>query len=121
MAGVLVLVIGAVSLLRRGKRAIRLLQVWVVLQVLFAVQGVVVGYLLLDMNIELQQSIMEAVERSAGNASIPSPTIEEMRSGAITNLVILTGVSMIFPVVIGLLMTRKSWVEESRSWGSEAS
>lgn len=121
MFGVLVLVIGAVSLLRRGKLALRLIRIWVVLQVLFAIQGVVVGYLLLDMNIELQQSIMDAVERTAGDASMPTPTSEEMRSGAISNLVVLTGVSMIFPVILGFLMTRKSWVEEAKSWGSEAS
>ena len=92
-----------------------------VLQVLIAIQGVVVGYLLLDVNIELQQSIMEEVTRKTENASIPTPSNEEMRASAIWNLVMLTGVSMIFPVVIGLLMTRKTWVKEARSWGSEAS
>ena len=92
-----------------------------VLQVLIAIQGVVVGYQLLDVNIDLQQSIMEEVARKTENASIPTPSKEEMRASAIGNLVMLTGVSMIFPVVIGLLMTRKTWVKEARSWGSEAS
>ena len=118
---VVVLIIAAMSLLRRGRRAIRWIQIWVVLQVLIAIQGVVVGYLLLDVNIELQQSIMEEVARKTENASIPTPSNEEMRASAIGNLVMLTGVSMIFPVVIGLLMTRKTWLKEARSWGSEAS
>ena len=121
MALVLLLLVGAFGLMRRKRSSLKLLRAWVVLQVVLAIAGVVVGFLMIDSNIEYQQQISNAVrdmmvDQGQDASAFPQQSKEEMRTGAIFGLVIGTPLQMAFPVVIGLLLTRRRWREEAASW-----
>ena len=121
MALVILLFVGAVGLMRRKQASLKLLRIWVVLQVVLALAGVVAGVLMIDSNIKYQEQISDAVremmvDRGENADAFPRQSEEEMRRGAVIGLIVGTPMQMAFPVVIGLLLTRRRWREEAEGW-----
>ncbi len=125
MCLVILLVVGSVLLLRRRPSAMKFLKIWVVLQLILTIAAVVAGFLMIDSNIEYSERVTDAVremlsERGDNADAVPRQSEEEMRRSAYMGLIFGVPMQLAFPVVIGLLLTRRKWREQAAGWEEAA-
>jgi hypothetical protein len=118
----IVLLIGSIHLLRRKKSGIRLILTWVVLRVLLAIVGLGFVFGTLQAQVAYQLQVQDAVQErmASNNAAYPTKTSEEIASSTKFWGLGGTSVVLIFPIVIGVLLTSKSRREYVASWEREA-
>ena len=122
-----VLAVGAVGLIRRRAAAVRLLKFWVVATICSVFIHIVLGFLAIDNNVDLQLRIQEASVRMIRerNQEISGQELsrmgmdkseDEIRSASTRNILIVGGLPMIYPVVIGFLLTNRRRASQVESW-----
>ncbi len=117
--GVLML-IGAVNLLRRRRAGPRLLKRWAILRMLLILIAVVLLVLTAPAQVDLQRSVQEYqndIHRDAGRADM----IQESTDDDLWRLVMLQGgfgvlVTVIYPVFLGLWLSRKKITADVERW-----
>lgn len=119
-----VLLIAGFGVMRRRASGFRLLRIWVIIKVIEGVVGVGLGFMFMDDNVAFQASIQDAMlelvkDRGGDVNEIPVKSTEEITNSAVLTLIIAAPVVLAFPIVIGLLGTKKRWQEEVAGWGTE--
>lgn len=122
----ILLLMGAIGLLRRKPSSVRLLRTWVVLAIVSTVVNIGIGFAAIGPNIEIQKSIQEAVldkvKEDGGDPDAPQfadlqKDDEAMRREAIRNLAIFGGgLPMIYPLIVGFLLTGKRRSAQVEQW-----
>lgn len=121
MAVAIVLLAGSVSLLRRSTRSLAILKTWVALAVVTTIIGIGLGFLLLDANVQLQLDIQDAtramiLDRGGDPSQFPAKTADEIKSQSRTMLAVFGLLPMIYPVILGFLITSRSRAEQADNW-----
>lgn len=116
-----VLLVGSVGLLRRSPRSLGILKAWVALAVVTTLLGIGLGFLLLDANVQYQLDIQDATramirERGGDPSQFPAKTAEEIKSQSRLMLAVFGLLPMVYPVIVGFLVTSKSRTEQAMNW-----
>lgn len=121
----IMLLAGAIGLIRRHASSVRLLRTWAVLAIVSTVLGIGIGFAAIQPNVELQMSIQEAIldkiEQDGGDTSDPrfadlNKDEETMRRESIRNLAIFGAIPIIYPVIIGFLLTGRGRTDHVETW-----
>lgn len=121
----IMLVMGAIGLMRRHASSVRLLRTWAVLAIVSTLLGIGIGFAAIQPNVELQMSIQEAildkVERDGGDPDDPRfadlrKDEETMRRESIWSLAFVGMLPIIYPVIIGFLLTGQTRTEQVETW-----
>ena len=116
-----VLLVGSISLLRRSTRSFGILKTWVALAIVTTIIGIGLGFVFLDANVQYQLDIQDAtkamIKDRGGNVSqFPAKTAEEIKSQSRIMLAAFGLLPMIYPVILGFLITSKSRSEQATNW-----
>ncbi len=122
--GVLLLV-GAVKLLQRRAAGVKLLKTWVVLRLVLLVIGSGVNVFLIPPQVEMQKEILAAQNRMFIESGQPQQVQEidevEIRRVLIIQTVVFTAIIAVYPLFLGMFLSRKRITEEVAMWGDERS
>ena len=125
----IMLVVGAVGLLRRRVAALRTLKVWAILAIVSSLAGIGIGFAAIQPNVELQMSIQDAIRdkiaKDGGDPNAPqfddlNKDEETIRRESIRNLAIFGVVPIIYPAIVGFLITSRRRVDQAESWNDQA-
>lgn len=115
----IILLKAGINLLRRRPGCLKLLKTWVVLRLIMALVSLVLVYVTLPANIAMQQSMMESMNELARKNGQPEQNFSE--NTFFTRAVVGAGLSMIitliYPVVLGLYISRQKITDEVSEWG----
>ena len=116
----IVLFTGGVSLLRRRRGALKVLKAWVAITVVLSILGLGLGYLAIEPNLQMQMEIQEATqklvkERGSGR-EIPTQTRDDMRAQSKLMLSIFGALPLVYPVIVGFLITNRTRLEDVEAW-----
>ena len=117
----IVLVVAGLGVLRRRTNSFRLLRIWVIIKIAESVIGLGLGLMFMDAQVEYQTSIQDAtreliLERGGDASAVPEKSADAIRRSSMMSLVFVGPLVLVFPVVIGLLATKKSWREDVDGW-----
>ena len=120
----ILLLVGAYGLLKRKQSGYKLILTWVVLRIVVAIIGLGLGFATVGDNVLYQKQIQEATNdmmesRGVSTSSMPQKTDAEIASSAKMTILIATPVVLIFPIVVGLLLSSRTRREHMKTWGSE--
>ncbi|MDA7660025.1 hypothetical protein N8556_00445 [bacterium] len=121
MAIAILLLTGSVGLLRRSTRSLGLLKAWVAIAIVTTIIGIGLGFVFLDANVQYQLDIQDAtkamIKDRGGDASqFPAKTAEEIKSQSRIMLAVFGLLPMVYPVILGFLITSKSRSEQAMAW-----
>lgn len=116
--GVLML-LGAIGLLRRRARGVAQLKLWAALRLLLLVIGLGFGVLTMGAQVDMQRGGYEfrnrMVEEQGGDPQ-PIPSEESLAMRVKLQMGIGTGVFLIYPLFLGLFLSRRKVTDEVAEW-----
>lgn len=121
------LLVGAIGLIRRRAGSVRILKAWVVLVLCATVIQIGLGYFTIDNNVDLQVRIQDATSEMIreANPKISAQELDEMglgksadeiRTASIRNTLLLGSIPALYPIILGFLLTSKGRVSEVDAW-----
>ena len=121
------LTVGGIGLIRRRPASLGLLKIWVVAAIVTAIIRIVLGFFTIDNNIDLQMRIQDATAEMVREQSPQisgqeladmglNKSADEIRAESTRNTLLLGGVPMIFPIILGFLLTSKGRVQQVDQW-----
>ena len=121
------LFVGAVGLIRRRAGSVRLLKVWVVAVIGATIIQIALGYFSIENNVDLQVRIQDATSEMIREANPDisgkeldemglGKTADEIRTVSIRNTLLFGSIPVLYPVILGFLLTSKSRVSEVDAW-----
>ncbi len=115
-----ILLIGSINLLRRKRKGVAQLKVWVVLRLLLLLLGLAVTVLTFPINMEFQRDLMDKQIAQAKRQGQPTGMMENMRDKMDTvgmaSTAGITVVIAIYPLFLGVYISRKKVTEEIHYW-----
>ncbi len=116
----IVLLAGSISLLRRKRNALTILKSWVAITVVLSILGLGIGFLAIEPNVQFQMEIQNATQKlikeRGGGMDIPRKTADEMRSQSKIMLPIFGLLPIIYPVIVGFLITSRTRLGDVETW-----
>ncbi len=115
----IVLLTGAVGLLRRRRSSVGLLRKWVILRIIMVLVGVVVTIVTAPAQIEMQRQAYDFQVRMLAEANRPAPpprTDEEMWFWLIVPTGIAGMLVSLYPLFVGFFLSRKKINDEVAEW-----
>jgi hypothetical protein len=116
----LVLLFGAINLLRRRPSGVRLLKTWAMLRIVLLVVGIGMAIVMLPANIEFQRAMIEASNERMRESGRPDMVQEFDEDKQWTQTVISSGVwtavLAVYPVFIVFFLSRKKIDQEIEQW-----
>ena len=117
----IVLFSGGIALLRRRRNALGILKAWVAVTIVLTILGVGIGFVAIEPNVQLQLEIQDATikmvkERGGKAGDIPVQTADEMRSQSRYMLAIFGLLPMVYPVIVGFLITSRGRMSDVEAW-----
>ncbi len=116
----LVLLFGAINLLRRKRSSIAQHKRWAVLRLILIVVALLVNVVFMNANIEFQRASQDAVNRMMIENGQAQAVQEFDENGAWTKTVIMqgvfAGVFSAYPLFIGFYLSRKKIADEVDQW-----
>lgn len=111
----------------RRASAMRLLKTWIVASILLTVTGVVIGFLTIESNVDLQSRIQDATVdllRENGQAVDPASleslglakTPEDLRRDSRIGILTTGLLPLVYPVFLGFFLTSRKRVVDSAAW-----
>jgi hypothetical protein len=123
----ILLLAGAIGLIRRKIASLGVLKLWAVLAILSTFVGIGIGFAAITPNVQLQLDIQEAIRdkmKSDGGDPSQIPELnkdeETMRSESIRNLAIFGALPIIYPAIIGFLVTSRKRLDQADAWEEHA-
>ena len=117
----LLLMFGGFKLMQRKVYGVTTLKFWVVFKFLEVSIGVGISYALLDNmvahQIKMQDYEILILTENGGDAeTYPKTTPESMREIAWSGALVSAPLTLIWPLVVGLILTRRNLAKEVMSW-----
>ncbi len=116
----ILLLVGAINLLRRRRSGVSLLKAWAVLRLVLVLVGLVAAILIMPAQVDMQRSIAEQTNeklRDAGRtASIQEIDDEKIQRQLIRTSVIMSGVVAGYPLFLGFWLSRRKVGDEVSQW-----
>lgn len=114
----IIMLVGSVRLLQRKLAGISLLKTWVVLRLVMALIGLVIAILIAPAQIEMQRSLAEFKNEQLQEAGKKPEEIndQELQATVMRGAVIGAGIFSIYPLFLGLYLSRKKITEEVQNW-----
>lgn len=117
----IVLLVAGLGVLRRRAKGFRLLRIWVIIKIVETVIGLGLGFMVIDAQVEYQTSIQDAtrellLERGGDASAVPEQSADDIQRSTLMSIIIVGPLAFVFPVVIGLCATKKSWREDVDGW-----
>jgi hypothetical protein len=118
-----VLFVGGIALLRRRQNALTILKAWVGITVVLVVLALGLGFAAIEPNVQMQLEIQDATaklvkERGGNAANMPQKTADEMRSQSKIMLAIFGLLPVIYPVIVGFMITSRKRVDDAEAWSA---
>jgi hypothetical protein len=102
------------------------LKIWAVLTIVSTLLRIGIGFVAIEPNVDFQLSIQDAIRekiRSQGDDPDAVPGLdkdeETIRRESIRNLAIVGALPIIYPAIIGFLVTSRTRQEQAESWDHE--
>ncbi len=114
-----VMLVGALRLLRRERSGVSLLKKWVVMRIILVLIWVIAGVLIAPTQIEIQKQAMDARRASLPAdqaAGIPDLTAEQMWRWMMIQMAGLSVVFSAYPVFLGVWLSRKKITADVERW-----
>ena len=123
----ILLVVGAVGLIRRTSSGVALLKIWSVLAASAAVLAIGFGSFTIEPNTDMQLEIQSAfqdlireqhpndADQRIANAGIDQDK-DSMKKASIRNLAIFGSMPLLFPLLLGIFLTAKRREQEIAAW-----
>ena len=123
----ILLMVGAVGLIRRTPSGVALLKIWSVLAVSAAVIAIGFGFFSIEPNTDLQLEIQSAFQdllreqnpndsdEAIRNAGLDQDR-ESMRKSSIASLAIFGSMPLLYPLLLGIFLTGERREREVRAW-----
>ena len=116
----ILLLVGAINLLRRRRSGVSLLKTWAVLRLVLVLVGLVGVILTMPAQVEVQRSMLEQTNeilREQGQAArIQEIDEEKIRQKVILTSVIMSGVVAAYPLFLGFWLSRRKVGDEVSQW-----
>ncbi len=117
----IVLFTGSIALLRRRRNALGILKAWVAVTIVLTILGIGFGFVAIEPNVQLQLEMQDAtlkmIKAQGGNAAgIPVKTADEMRSQSKYMLAIFGLLPMVYPVIVGFVITSRGRMSDAEAW-----
>ncbi|MHC5023179.1 MAG: hypothetical protein ACYTGG_04625 [Planctomycetota bacterium] len=116
----IMMLVGAVKLLRRRRGGVSLLRKWAFLRVLLLFIGIVIAVLTAGPQTQIQRAALEIQNqrlRDAGRGDlIQEATDEELWQKYLRNTLLASGAFLIYPVFLGVYLSRRKIEEEITAW-----
>ncbi|MEC8321455.1 MAG: hypothetical protein VX012_08595 [Planctomycetota bacterium] len=123
----ILLVVGAIGLIRRSASGVALMKLWSLLAVSMAVLAIVFGFFSIEQNIDLQLEIQTAFQDliREQNPDDPEGAIrsagldqdeESMKEASIRNLAVIGTMPLVYPLLLGVFLTSKRRMQEVGAW-----
>ena len=119
----IVLLTGGILTIMRRRRGPRLISVWVVGRLVLIVLGMVFAFSTMDVNLEYQERVQEAVVEQMRKNEIPEERIEASAPGQgmnrrsmVTWTLAFGGILSIYPIIAGLMVSGREVRSEYRLW-----
>ncbi len=115
----IMMVMGAVALLRRKRQGVKLLTRWAVLRMCLLLVGALLTVVIAPSQIEMQKAIIEAGNRQMiknGREPNPIPSDEDIHRGLIINSAVFSGIVAIYPIFLGFYLSRRKIKDQIKHW-----
>jgi len=116
----IIMVIGAVNLLRRRRSGVSKLKLWVVLRLILILISIGVFILTSSAQISMarsQQDYVNDMLRERGlNDRVKEKSDQELWNSSLIKTGVATGANLIYPLFLGLYLSRKKVTEEISYW-----
>ena len=119
----ILLLAGAIGLIRRRIASLGVLKVWAVLAIVSTLVGIGIGFAAITPNVQLQLDIQDAIRdkirRDGGDpAQIPEldKNEETIRRESIRNLALFGAIPIIYPAIVGFLVTSRKRLDQAEEW-----
>jgi hypothetical protein len=114
----LVLLFGAIGLLRRRKSGLSLHKAWAAMRLVLIVIGLGLGVVMIPAQVDMQRSITEAQNRRLREANRPEITFDENAIVQRSKIMLgaMTGATAIYPLFVGFYLSRKKIAAEVEDW-----
>ena len=97
-----------------------LLKAWVAITVVLTIVRLGLGFMAIEPNVQMQMEIQKAtqklVKERGGGMAVPTQTAEEMRSQSKMMLPLFGLLPLIYPVIVGFLITSRTRLEDAEAW-----
>jgi hypothetical protein len=110
---------GAISLIRRRRSGVKLLKAWAILRVLLTVLSVAFGVLAAPAQLEFQRSMAEATNQKlieAKHPTQPIPSDEALWRRLVITTAVMSAVMSAYPVFLGFYLSRRKVAMEVEGW-----
>lgn len=115
----IVMLMGAIKLLRRQRSGVSLLKKWAVMRIILVLIGVVAGVLMAPAQIEMQQQMLEVQrERMPPDqaARIPDLTDEQIWRRTMIQMGVMSALFAAYPVFLGFWLSRNKITADVERW-----
>ncbi len=119
----ILLLAGAIGLIRRRIASLGVLKVWAVLAIVSTLVGIGIGFAAITPNVQLQLDIQDAIRdkirRDGGDpAQLPELDKDEetIRRESIRNLALFGAIPIIYPAIVGFLVTSRKRLDQAEEW-----
>ena len=116
----IILFVGGLRLVKRRRSGVKLLKMWVVMRIVLVLIGVVLAVLTMPAQIQYQRAINEATNKMLRENGNPEQPFNE--ATAQRQIFIFSGIGAavvsIYPIFLGLYLTRKTIDAEIEPWPS---
>jgi hypothetical protein len=119
----ILLLAGAIGLIRRRIASLGVLKVWAVLAIVSTLVGIGIGFAAITPNVQLQLDIQDAIrDKIRRDGGDPAQILEldkdeeTIRRESIRNLALFGAIPIIYPAIVGFLVTSRKRLDQAEEW-----
>ena len=112
----ILMLVGAIKLLRRQRSGVSLLKKWAVMRIVLILVGVIAGVLMAPAQVDMQQQVLEAQRDRLPPGQIPDRTDDQVWRGMMIQMGVFSALFAAYPVFLGFWISRKKITADVDRW-----